>query len=268
LRLNAATGVLDGSVSLPGTSSLTVTAAGADGQIAQRTFSLTAIAQLQIVTASLPGAVVGGGYSATLAAAGGDPPFAWSATGLPPGLGLDPASGVISGTLAAQGTFPSAYTVQSADGQTSSRTLSIVSVSDVAGTYIGNVERYVNGNGTSHIETMFMVVKQVGDQIEADFSSIMISTAPSDGPTGIPNDSPHGPLHLTAQLLGDSHLANVSLTNGGAAACPPGGFGLNGVVPLAFGGPEPHFFRLNLLESDCHAITGASEMLDGLLLKQ
>jgi hypothetical protein len=53
----------------------------------------------EIVTASLPDAVVGVAYKAKLEASGGKPPYHWSlqTPGIPEGLVLDPASGEISG---------------------------------------------------------------------------------------------------------------------------------------------------------------------------
>ena len=59
---------------------------------------------LAITTTSLPGATVGTAYSATLAASGGTPPYAWtlSSGSLPAGLSLS-SSGVISGTPTTSG---------------------------------------------------------------------------------------------------------------------------------------------------------------------
>jgi hypothetical protein len=50
----------------------------------------------------LPNANVDVPYNARVTATGGDGIYHWSATGLPPGLSLDPATGVISGTIPAQ----------------------------------------------------------------------------------------------------------------------------------------------------------------------
>lgn len=59
---------------------------------------------LAIGTAALPFATTGVSYSTTVAASGGIPPYAWSASGLPDGFTLDSATGVISGTATAPGT--------------------------------------------------------------------------------------------------------------------------------------------------------------------
>ena len=53
---------------------------------------------LVIATTALPTGVAGSPYAAVVEAAGGEPPYQWSASGLPPGLTIDPVSGRISGT--------------------------------------------------------------------------------------------------------------------------------------------------------------------------
>src|SRR5207302_2016009 len=64
---------------------------------------------LNTTTRSLPGVAVGTVYSATLAAAGGVPPYTWSGS-TPAGLTLS-SSGAISGTPNAVGTFSFSATV-------------------------------------------------------------------------------------------------------------------------------------------------------------
>ncbi|MGE0131995.1 MAG: putative Ig domain-containing protein [Blastocatellales bacterium] len=87
-------------------------------------------ADLIITTTSLPSGAVGGSYSATVAATGGDTPYAWSivAGSLPVGLSLNLQTGAISGTPATAGT--SNFTVQVTDAQsqadTATKSLSIM----------------------------------------------------------------------------------------------------------------------------------------------
>jgi hypothetical protein len=59
---------------------------------------------LAISTATLPAGTLGTAYSATLAATGGVPPYAWSASGLPSGLSMS-STGTISGTPTTSGIF-------------------------------------------------------------------------------------------------------------------------------------------------------------------
>jgi hypothetical protein len=83
-------------------------------------------AALQVSTAQLPGGTVAGGYSSTLAAAGGSSPYSWSlASGsLPNGLTLSSA-GVLSGTPSLAGSFSFSVQVKDASSTTASRNLSI-----------------------------------------------------------------------------------------------------------------------------------------------
>jgi large repetitive protein len=66
---------------------------------------------LAITTTSLPNGAVGVAYSTTVAATGGTPPYAWSASSLPAGLSINPSSGLISGTPTAAGTRTATVTV-------------------------------------------------------------------------------------------------------------------------------------------------------------
>jgi hypothetical protein len=83
------------------------------------------IGGVTITTTSLPAAVLGSPYSATLSATGGTTPYTWSATGLPPGLSLNAATGTIAGTPAARGTYPVTVTVRTANNLTASQALSL-----------------------------------------------------------------------------------------------------------------------------------------------
>jgi hypothetical protein len=81
---------------------------------------------LTILQTTLPAGTVGSPYSHTLAAAGGVEPYSWSvsAGALPPGLQLN-ASGVLSGTPTAAGTFPVTIRVQDQSQASATKPLSL-----------------------------------------------------------------------------------------------------------------------------------------------
>ena len=73
------------------------------------------VINLGISPASLPSANVGASYSATITASGGTSPYAYTVSSgdLPPGLSLNPSSGVISGTPTGGGSF--SFTIAASD---------------------------------------------------------------------------------------------------------------------------------------------------------
>jgi hypothetical protein len=81
-----------------------------------------------VATSSLPDAVTGTAYSATLQAAGGTSPYTWSITAglLPAGLSLNASSGAITGTPTGSGTV--SFTVQVSDAHSTTAT-SVLSIS-------------------------------------------------------------------------------------------------------------------------------------------
>jgi hypothetical protein len=110
--LDPSTGAITGTPTAVGTSTVTFAVAGSTGQRATRTIPLKVrVPPLTVMTASLPPAVITVPYSTTLAAAGGQTPYTWSATGLPSWASLDPSTAVISGTPTAIGTSTVTVTV-------------------------------------------------------------------------------------------------------------------------------------------------------------
>jgi len=120
LSLNGTTGQIAGTPTALGTSSLTVQVSDsqAPANTATSALSITVVpADLIVVTASLQGSSPDVAYSQTLIAQGGTPAYVWSvASGsLPPGLSLDGATGVISGTPTSVGIY--SFTVRVTDSQ-------------------------------------------------------------------------------------------------------------------------------------------------------
>ena len=91
-----------------------------------------------VTTTSLPAATLGAAYSATLAASGGTPPYTWavSSGSLPAGLSLNAATGAITGTPVAAGTFSFTAQVTDSAGQTATAALSITAGAGPGGTVI------------------------------------------------------------------------------------------------------------------------------------
>jgi hypothetical protein len=106
-------------VTLPGGATIETVARGPQ---AEETLAVTA--DLAVV-GSPPDGVVGVPYRAQLQATGGAPPYSWRASGLPPGLSINPASGVLSGTPSALGNYATAFTVTDSYGIEASAPLPI-----------------------------------------------------------------------------------------------------------------------------------------------
>src|SRR5215472_5791740 len=120
LTFNTQTGAITGTPVTVGTTSHTFTLQDSlsPPQAAQKTFTLTINpppTPLSITTNSLLAGTVGQAYNQTVNAAGGTAPLTWSivAGTLPQNLGLNPMTGMISGTPTAAG--QSSFTVQVKD---------------------------------------------------------------------------------------------------------------------------------------------------------
>ncbi|MGH2729064.1 MAG: S8 family serine peptidase [Actinomycetota bacterium] len=129
LTLNASTGVISGTPTTPGTYDLAAQVTDAASPARTDTQALTIVvapAPLELTTTSLPDGTVGQSYNQTLAATGGTTPYDWSWSGdTAPGLTLNAATGVISGTPTAAGTHNFTAHVTDAGSQSDSQPLTI-----------------------------------------------------------------------------------------------------------------------------------------------
>ena len=124
LSFNPRTGVISGTLTASGTSSFTVTAIDSVGGVGTRSYTVNIGSILIAVNPpKLPAAIADQPYSQTIIASGGTAPYTFAiVTGsLPPGLTLNPATGVISGSPAGFGFIT--FTVQATDaiGNTGTR---------------------------------------------------------------------------------------------------------------------------------------------------
>jgi hypothetical protein len=130
----SSSGTISGDPTVSGTSTFTVqvtdSSAGPAGPASvQAQLSLTVVTVVSISTTSLPAGSEGITYLAEIDASGGTSPYTWSlATGsLPPGLTMQPSTGVISGNPTSQGifTFTVAVRDSSPTQQTQTQSLTI-----------------------------------------------------------------------------------------------------------------------------------------------
>jgi len=126
MSINSATGVISGTPLTAGSFAVVVTVTDTINATATRSYTLTISAPPAITTASLPNGAQGVSYSTTIASTGGTAPLVWSASGLPAGLSINSATGMISGTPTTTGASSVVVTVTDAAGATATRTYSLV----------------------------------------------------------------------------------------------------------------------------------------------
>lgn len=119
LILNGATGAITGTPTTAGTFTFSITATDANGCLGSREYTITIASAgcpaIILNPATLPPATVQSPYSQSVTASGGTAPYVYAlASGtLPPGLSLNPASGLISGSPLGPGF--SNFTVRATD---------------------------------------------------------------------------------------------------------------------------------------------------------
>ncbi|MHB8800639.1 MAG: putative Ig domain-containing protein [Thermoanaerobaculia bacterium] len=123
LTLDAATGLLSGTATEAGGFAVVVTATDANGCTGSVAFTLRICPEMAIdAPASLADGTVGTAYGpVTFTQTGSAAAITWSATGLPTGLTLDPATGALTGTPGEPGSFTVVVTATDANGCAVSR---------------------------------------------------------------------------------------------------------------------------------------------------
>jgi hypothetical protein len=119
-------GAASGTPTTPGTSSVVVTVTDSAGAKASQTFPVVIAAlPLSLTTTSLGNGTVGVPYSGSLSAAGGVPPYTWTASGLPAGINAA-LDGNLSGTPTTPGTSSVSVTVTDSKGTGVTKTLTLI----------------------------------------------------------------------------------------------------------------------------------------------
>ncbi|MCZ2148812.1 MAG: Ig domain-containing protein [Bryobacterales bacterium] len=117
-------GVISGTPTAAGTFNFTIQVFDSQEHTASRSFTVQITSGITIQTTSLPQGRAGQFYQQLLIATGGSGTLTWSPlTALPPGLTLNSATGVLSGTPTQAADFTLLIQVQDATGATASRTL-------------------------------------------------------------------------------------------------------------------------------------------------
>jgi len=120
LQMDPATGVISGVPTAPGTFTVEVTVTDAWGVITKKPYTIV-ITGYGITTESLPPGTVDDTYTVPVEVTGGTGPYTWTATGLPPGLTIDPNTGVISGVPTDPGAYTVVVTVVDSEGREAQR---------------------------------------------------------------------------------------------------------------------------------------------------
>ena len=131
LSLNGQTGAISGTPTTAGPYAFTVQATDARNTTASQSYQGDVAATLTITTTELGPATVGQTFAGSVAAQGGKAPYAFTASGLPPGLTMD-ASGAIKGKPTAVGAYTVTVQVTDANGAKAGQTLALTVASAVA----------------------------------------------------------------------------------------------------------------------------------------
>ena len=173
------------------------------GTVAGNTTLTVQTTPLTITTASLSGGKLNVAYTATLTASGGTTPYTWSiASGaLPTGLSLASGTGVISGTPTATGTFSFTAMVTAANGQSVTKSLSII-ITNVVSVWPGTaVPGLVDGGPDSAVE---LGVKFRSD-VNGNITGIRFYKASTNTGTHVANLwTSSGTLLTTATFTGET----------------------------------------------------------------
>ena len=183
-------------------------------------FATTALAQVQVTTTSVPVATQYQSYNTTLAATGGTPPYKWSVVsatgvGLPEGMSLDPATGVVSAAaVVGQGGYQVTVKVSDSAAPTANTATALLNFGVNSDTGLGGCQMFPEDSIYNQRVDQLPVDKNPAHQIPA---SRLTSPLHPDfghgfypGPGGIP----------WMRVPANQPLTNVNLSAGGQIDSP------------------------------------------------
>ncbi len=181
----------DGFIDLPIT--LKINAAGGGGSPA-----------VHFTTEALPDGTVGQAYAVTLAAAGGTGPFTYITDGLPLGLSLNGATGLVSGTPSEPGTFFVAMTAYDQADDSKTVKLLPLTVLPAEGNFRFTTLVFDNGEVGSYYEDVYLT---------ADAAATPVTYSSSGLPPGLTFDTVTGAATGTPTEAG-TFLVEVTADDG------------------------------------------------------
>ncbi len=209
ITLNPATGLVSGTPSVSGTFSVTIGATDAFSATATKTAGIVIAAQPTFTFATPAAGQVAVAYSTTFEVSGGTTPLTWSITAgsLPPGLSLNPGTGVLSGIPTAAGSYPVTISVVDAFNQSTTRAVTlIINPGPIVITKTANASSTVPGGTVAYTITV------------ANTGGLpLIGLNFSDPLTGVLDDAAYN-ANATASTGTVSYAANTVSWSGNLAA--------------------------------------------------
>ncbi len=158
LNLDSSSGLLSGAPTAAGTTQIQIKVTDRFSSSSTQSYSLTinGVAAPDIATHNLTSGVAGTYYLQPLTATGGILPYQWQVSlgTLPPGLSLDPASGIISGTPTAAGQSSVNFTVTDGLNHTSSAESLTLTIANAAGPVVTTDSLPPGTTGQTYFQTL------------------------------------------------------------------------------------------------------------------